>query len=44
MKGKHTLGDAPIDPEYIQKMNAIAQALDHTRLGYIDIVTEEIAR
>ena len=27
-KRKHELGDAPIEPEYIEKMNAIASALN----------------
>jgi hypothetical protein len=27
-KRKHQLGDAPIEPEYIEKMNAVAQTLD----------------
>jgi hypothetical protein len=30
---KHTLGDAPIDPQYREQMNAIARALDHTLNG-----------
>jgi len=25
---KHTLGDAPIEPEYLEKMNRLAQAID----------------
>lgn len=25
---RHDLGDQPIDPEYIEKMNAVAQGLD----------------
>lgn len=29
----HTLGDAPIEPEYIEKMNAIAHALDEVFNG-----------
>jgi hypothetical protein len=27
------LGDKPIDPKYVEQMNAIAQALDHTFNG-----------
>ena len=28
MSDKHTLGDAPIEPEHMEKMNALAQGLD----------------
>lgn len=28
MSPKHPLGDAPIEPEYIEQMNALAQGLD----------------
>jgi hypothetical protein len=31
--GRHTLGDAPIEPEYIEKMKSIAQALDQLLNG-----------
>lgn len=30
---RHTLGDAPIEPEYIKRMKAIASVLDETFNG-----------
>jgi hypothetical protein len=33
MSDDHTLGDAPIEPEYIEQMNAIVGALDETFNG-----------
>jgi hypothetical protein len=35
MTNKHQLGDAPIQPEFYEKMNAIAKALDQVLNGEV---------